>query len=60
MTGLDTIIREVIRDEIRRLVRADALALNHENVPTIDPEEEIALTRRAAEVASRFRRARSG
>ncbi len=52
-------IREVIRDEIRRLVRADALAPNSD-VAGIDPREEIELRRKAVEVASRFRRVRTG
>jgi hypothetical protein len=46
-------IRELIRDEIRRLIRADALAPDAEV-----SEEELDLRRRAHEAASKFRRAR--
>lgn len=52
-------IRQVIREEVRRLVRADALAANGNDAPVIDAEEETELRKKAVEVASRFRRARA-
>lgn len=55
MTALDDMIRELIREEIRRLIRPDALAANEEV-----SEDERDLHRRAVEAASRFRRARIG
>ncbi|MEJ7598463.1 MAG: hypothetical protein WKG01_11180 [Kofleriaceae bacterium] len=53
MTGLDAMIRDLIREEIRRLIRPDALAANRGS-----PEEDLELRERAADVASRFKRAR--
>lgn len=47
-------IREVIREEIRRLIRPDALAANDET-----HEDDPELRQMALEVATRFRRARS-
>lgn len=60
--ALEAILREVIRDEIRQLVRADALAhaANGNEPFRIEPEDEDELRRKAVEVAHRFRRARSG
>ena len=54
MTGLDTMLRELIRDEIRRLIRPDAFAANDEMLTPEDQE----LQRQAQEAASRLRRAR--
>ena len=54
MTGLENTLREVIREEIRRLIRPDALAANDET------EEDPELRKMALEVATRFRRARRG
>lgn len=59
MTALEEMIRQVIRDEVRRLVRADALAANGNDAPVIDAEDETELRKKAVEVASRFRRARA-
>ncbi|MEO8548740.1 MAG: hypothetical protein ABI678_02160 [Kofleriaceae bacterium] len=56
MNGLDEMIRELIRDEIRRLIRPDALAVANDEI--LSPEDE-ALQRQALEAASRMRRARS-
>lgn len=56
MSGLDDMIRELIRAEIRRLIRPDALALNDEVPAVVDPELESL----AREVAGRFRRVRAG
>ncbi len=54
MTALETTIREIIREEIRRLIRPDALSVaNDEQME--DPE----LRKMALEVATRFRRVRS-
>jgi hypothetical protein len=55
VTGLDQMIRELIREEVRRLIRPDALAANEEIAP-----DERDLHRRALEAATRFRRARTG
>lgn len=55
MSGLDDMIRELIRAEIRRLIRPDALAANDE-VSIVDPELEA----KAREVAGRFRKVRAG
>ncbi len=55
MTGLEQTIREVIREEIRRLIRPDALAANGEL-----PEDDAELREKAFDVAARFRRARRG
>jgi hypothetical protein len=55
VSGLDDMIRELIRAEIRRLIRPDALAAN-DDVPVVDSELEA----RAKEVARRFRRVRAG
>ncbi len=52
--GLDTMIRELIREEIRRLIRPDALAANGNN-----SEEDLELRERAAGVATRFKKTRS-
>lgn len=54
MIGLDTMIRELIREEIRRLIRPDALAANGNN-----SEEDLELRERAAGVATRFKKTRS-
>lgn len=56
VSGLDDMIRELIRAEIRRLIRPDALALNDEVPAVVDPELESL----AREVAGRFRRVRAG
>lgn len=53
MNALDQMIRELIRDEIRRLIRPDALAANDEM-----PESDLELQTLARETANRFRRAR--
>ncbi len=55
VTGLEQTIREVIREEIRRLIRPDALAANGEL-----PEDDAELREKAFDVAARFRRARRG
>lgn len=55
MTGLDAMVRELVREEIRRLIRPDALAAN-DDLPSDDPE----LIRLAKEAASRLKRARVG
>ena len=55
MTGLDDMIRALIREEVRRLIRPDALAANEE----ISPDERD-LHRRALESAMKFKRARTG
>lgn len=55
MTGLDAMIRSLIREEIRRLIRPDAIAANAEDG---NPLEDLELRERAADVASRFKRAR--
>jgi len=49
-------IRELIREEIRRLIRPDAIVANAANGNS--PEEDLELRERAAGVASRFKRAR--
>ena len=56
MTGLDAMIRSLIREEIRRLIRPDAFAANAEEGRSL--EEDLELRERAADVASRFKRAR--
>ncbi len=56
MTALDAMIRELIREEIRRLIRPDAIVANAANGN--GPEEDLELRERAAGVASRFKRAR--
>lgn len=60
MTGLEGMIREVIRDEVRRLVRSEALAANGNGCAVIDADDEAELRSKAVEVAGRFRRARAG
>ena len=60
MTGLEAMIREVIRDEVRRLVRSEALAANGNESSVISSAEEVELRKKAVDVASRFRRARIG
>ncbi len=55
MTELDAMIRSLIREEIRRLIRPDAIAANAENGNSL---EDLELRERAADVASRFKRAR--
>ena len=57
MTGLEQMLREVVREEIRRLVRFEALSSG-----SAEPigEDELELQRRAQEVAGRFRRVRVG
>jgi hypothetical protein len=55
VTPLEQTIREVIRQEIRRLIRPDAFAANDELQEEDDPE----LRQKAQEVATRFRRVRS-
>ena len=57
MTGLEQMLREVVREEIRRLVRFEALSSGGAEV--VD-EDELELQRRAQEVAGRFRRVRVG
>ena len=57
MTGLEQMLREVVREEIRRLVRFEALSSSGAQV--VD-EDELDLERRAQEVAGRFRRVRVG
>ncbi len=56
MTGLDDMIRELIRTEVRRLIHPDALAVANDEISIVDPE----LEQRAKEVAGRFRRVRVG
>lgn len=56
MTGLDAMIRELIREEIRRMIRPDAFAANDAEILT---PEDLDLQRQALEAASRLRRARS-
>ena len=56
MTGLEQMLREVVREEIRRLVRLEALSPGGGEV--VD-EDELELQHRAQEVAGRFRRARA-
>ena len=60
MNGLEAMIREVIREEVRRLVRSDALAANQNTGAVLDEDDEAQLRGKALEVASRFRRARAG
>lgn len=55
MTGLDEMIRALIREEIRRLIRPDAIAANDE---VLSSAEDQALQRQAADAALRLRRAR--
>lgn len=55
MTGLDEMIRALIREEIRRLIRPDAIAANDE---ALSSAEDQALQRQAADAAVRLRRAR--
>ena len=55
MTALDDVFREVIREEIRRLIRPEAIAESEEI--SVD---DLELRQRAQDVANRFRRARSG
>lgn len=55
MTALDATIRELIRDEIRRLIRPDAIV-----VEEAMSEDEQDLRRRARDAASKFRRVRTG
>jgi hypothetical protein len=50
----ETILRQLIRDEVRRLVRAEALEDDLES----DLDDSLRL--RALSVADRFRRVRSG
>jgi len=54
VSGLDAMIRELIREEIRRLIRPDAIAANDE---VISPDDRD-LQRQAQEAAARLRRAR--
>jgi hypothetical protein len=54
VSGLDAMIRELIRDEIRRLIRPDAIAANDEMLSPDDRD----LHRQAQEAAARLRRAR--
>ena len=51
-TQLTELIRRVVREEVRRLVRAEALLAQPED------EDEDEITRRARESATRLRRAR--
>lgn len=55
MNGLDEMIRALIREEIRRLIRPDAIAANDE---VLSSAEDQALQRQAADAAVRLRRAR--
>lgn len=55
MTALEEQLRQLIRDEIRRVVKADALA---EDLDVTG--DDIELRDRAQSVASRLRRARNG
>ena len=55
MSGLDEMIRALIREEIRRLIRPDAIAANDE---VLSSAEDQALQRQAADAAVRLRRAR--
>lgn len=54
MNGLDEMIRALIREEIHRLIRPDAIAANDELVSAEDRD----LQRQALDVANRLRRAR--
>jgi hypothetical protein len=56
VTGLDAMIRELIREEIRRMIRPDAFAAANDEM--LSPEDQI-LQRQALEAATRLRRARS-
>jgi len=55
VNGLDEMIRELIREEIRRLIRPDALAVANDEI--LSAEDQI-LQRQALEAASRMRRVR--
>jgi len=55
VTGLDEMIRELIREEIRRMIRPDAIAAANDEM--LSPEDQI-LQRQALEAATRLRRAR--
>jgi hypothetical protein len=55
VNGLDEMIRALIREEIRRLIRPDAIAANDE---VLSSAEDQALQRQAADAAVRLRRAR--
>jgi hypothetical protein len=55
VTALDEMIRGLIRDEIRRLIRPDAFAADEEI-----SEDDVDLRKRALEAATRFRRVRTG
>lgn len=55
MSGLDEMIRALIREEIRRLIRPDAIAVANDEVSSAEDER---LQRQAAEAANRLRRAR--
>lgn len=56
MTGLDAMLRELIRDEIRRMIRPDAITPGNDE--SLSPDDQ-ALQRQAQEAALRLRRARS-
>lgn len=55
MSELEEQLRRLVRDEIRRIVRSDAIADELSLV-----EGDLELQRRASTTASRLRRARSG
>jgi ribosomal protein L19E len=55
VSGLDEMIRALIRDEIRRLIRPDAIAAANDEVSSAEDQK---LQRQAAEAANRLRRAR--
>lgn len=55
MSSLDEVIRQIVRDELRRHVRPEALAGD-----SIMGEDDDNLIERVRESASRLRRARRG
>jgi hypothetical protein len=55
MSALDEVIRQIVRDELRRHVRPEALASD-----SIVGDDDDNLIERARESASRIRRARRG
>jgi hypothetical protein len=55
VTDLEKLIRDVIPEEVRRLIRPDAFVANQEV-----SEDDLELQQRAQQVAERFRRARVG